>query len=86
MRAWKAQMPVMNGVEAIQRIRSSSGPSQRILIIALTAYAMRGGREKLLQAGMDDSLQKPVDKEELLAVLRRNGSRLDRAGPDQAEL
>ncbi|MFW5863609.1 MAG: response regulator, partial [Desulfohalobiaceae bacterium] len=44
----------------------------RIPIIALTAYAMVGDREKFLKAGMDDYLAKPVEKEELLQALERN--------------
>jgi CheY-like chemotaxis protein len=43
-------------------------------IIALTAYAMAGDRNKFLEAGMDDYIAKPVEKEELLAVLERNVS------------
>jgi PAS domain S-box-containing protein len=50
----------------------SQAQKARIPIIALTAYAMTGDREKLLEQGLDDYLAKPVDKEELLAVLERN--------------
>jgi CheY-like chemotaxis protein len=43
-----------------------------IPIIALTAYAMAGDREKFIHAGMDDYIAKPVDREELLGVIERN--------------
>jgi PAS domain S-box-containing protein len=66
------QMPVMDGVEATRRIRSSHAKFRDIPIIALTAYAMAGDREKFIHAGMDDYIAKPVDREELLGVIERN--------------
>ena len=66
------QMPVLDGVEATKLIRSSQGNFRDISIIALTAYAMRGDREKFLDSGMNDYLAKPVDREELLQVIKRN--------------
>ncbi|MFP4266183.1 MAG: PAS domain S-box protein [Desulfonatronovibrionaceae bacterium] len=66
------QMPVMDGVEATRRIRALRSDSKDVPIIALTAYAMLGDRDKFLKAGMDDYLAKPVEKEELLAALKRN--------------
>jgi PAS domain S-box-containing protein len=67
------QMPVMSGVEATKAIRSSTtlGAKRRIPIIALTAYAMDGDREKFLEAGMDDYLAKPVSLDDLHAALKR---------------
>lgn len=66
------QMPVMDGVTATRRIRASEDPVVRKMpIIALTAYAMDGDRERLLQEGMDDYLSKPVDKERLIQVIAR---------------
>ena len=70
------QMPVLDGVEATKRIRSSRSKFKDIPIIALTAYAMLGDREKFLEAGMDDYISKPVDKDELLEVITRNISEL----------
>ncbi|SMP42671.1 PAS domain S-box-containing protein [Desulfonatronum zhilinae] len=68
------QMPVMNGVEATKGIRSSTdlGPKKDIPIIALTAYAMFGDKEKFLEAGMDDYLAKPVRMEDLEKVLEKH--------------
>ncbi|GAB6058235.1 response regulator [Desulfonatronum parangueonense] len=67
------QMPVMNGVEATMAIRQSTtlGAKKDIPIIALTAYAMLGDREKFLAAGMDDYLAKPVKMEGLAKALER---------------
>ena len=67
------QMPVMDGVEATLAIRGATGLGQKsqIPIIATTAYAMTGDREKFLAAGMNDYISKPVDMEELKMVIER---------------
>jgi CheY-like chemotaxis protein/HPt (histidine-containing phosphotransfer) domain-containing protein len=68
------QMPVMDGLAATRAIRESEARNpgrRRLPIMALTAYAMRGDRERCLAAGMDDYLTKPVKPEELSAALGR---------------
>jgi PAS domain S-box-containing protein len=59
------QMPKLNGVDATARIRSSGKTYAATPVIAMTAYAMTGDRERLLDAGMDEYLAKPVDLEGL---------------------
>jgi PAS domain S-box-containing protein len=69
------QMPVMDGLQATAAIRSDpelQGKS-RIPIVAMTAYAMTGDREKFLAAGMNDYIAKPVSAAKLLDLLRRLG-------------
>lgn len=63
-------MPVMDGKEAISRIRSSSAPWRTVPVIALTADAMTGDRERFISLGMTDYLPKPVDQNQLLSKIQ----------------
>ena len=66
------QMPGLDGLEATQIIRKSEG--NQPIIIAMTANAMRGDREKCIEAGMDDYISKPFHRADLEAVIKQYGA------------
>ncbi|ARM30566.1 response regulator [Prosthecochloris sp. HL-130-GSB] len=67
------QMPVMDGFEATRIIRDpdSGIPGRKVPIVAMTANATREVRQRCIEAGMDDYLAKPVDRDALLSMLQR---------------
>jgi CheY-like chemotaxis protein len=65
------QMPEMDGFEATRRIRERERGSRRLPVVAMTANAMVGDRDKCLKAGMDDHIPKPVRVEALRRALTR---------------
>ena len=65
------QMPEMDGLEASRRIKQGGGAASGPRIIALTADAMQGDRERCLAAGMDDYITKPIRVEALVAALSK---------------
>lgn len=66
------QMPVMDGLQATEMIRQTD---HELPIIALTAHAMKGDREKFIEAKMNDYLAKPIQKQDLLGLLERYTSK-----------
>jgi PAS domain S-box-containing protein len=69
------QMPEMSGFEATQAIRDREGSrGAHLPIIALTAHAMQGDRERCLDAGMDGYVSKPIDVDEMIAAVERFGT------------
>lgn len=68
------QMPEIDGIAATRMIREFGGASADVPVIAVTANAMKGDRERYLDAGMDDYVSKPIDPSELDAALARQCS------------
>jgi two-component system cell cycle response regulator DivK len=64
------QLPDLDGVEALQRLRADARTA-KIPIVALTAQAMRGDRERFLAAGFDGYLSKPVNIRDLVETVRQ---------------
>lgn len=64
------QLPGMDGREALKILKSDAG-TQHIPIIALTAFAMKGDRERLLAEGFDGYVSKPIDIKEISQVIER---------------
>jgi len=81
------QMPEMDGVEATDKIRNELRLSD-LPIIAMTAHAMSGDRERFIAAGMNDYITKPIDRKELMATIRRNvqGIRKEKVGHSDPEI
>ncbi len=83
------QMPVMNGFEACEALRKREAErgEGRLPVIALTASAVQGDRERCLSAGMDDYLSKPIEPARLLEALQHHleGTETARAGKLEAE-
>ncbi|MEW6218234.1 MAG: response regulator [Thermodesulfobacteriota bacterium] len=66
------QMPVMDGLAAVHRLRQREKVAGGHLpVVAMTAHAMKGDRERCLAAGMDDYLAKPIGIADLVAMVRR---------------
>jgi len=72
-------MPEMDGLTATRILRSRElDTGSHVPVIAMTANAMRGDREKCLEAGMDDYISKPLHLEDLMAVVEATASRAQR--------
>ena len=80
------QMPEMGGFEATAAIRAleTSRRSARMPVIAMTAHAMKGDRERCLGAGMDEYLTKPLDPKHLCALVEQMAGGAPAAVPDEA--
>jgi PAS domain S-box-containing protein len=65
-------MPVMDGKEALRKIRNTEGKISELPVIAVTANSRKGNRERLLKAGFNGYLQKPFNESELMDMIRVN--------------
>ena len=74
------QMPEMDGLEATRRIRSLPDHRAHLPIVAMTAHAMKGDRERFLASGMDHYISKPFHKDELFMLIKSIESRVRNQG------
>lgn len=65
------QMPLMDGIETTKRIREKEGDLKHTLIVAITAYALQGDRERFLSLGMDEYLSKPILMSDLYNMIEK---------------
>ncbi len=65
------QMPILDGLQATQRIRKESPHHSKTPIVALTAFALKGDEEIFRASGMDDYISKPVNRQQLMTLLSR---------------
>ncbi len=65
------QMPILDGFETTRAIRQMVGEIRDIPIVAMTAHALKEDRQQCLDSGMDDYISKPVDRNKLIAILRK---------------
>lgn len=63
------QMPVMNGFRAVEALKDNPD-TKHIKIVAVTSFAMKGDREKVLKAGFDGYIAKPIDTEQLPEIVK----------------
>ncbi len=80
------QMPKMNGIDAAAKIRSLEQEGKHTPIIALTAYALTGDREKFIRLGMDEYVSKPIQMEVLFNVLEKATSKSKFTTPENIVL
>ncbi|UOF01889.1 PAS domain S-box protein [Bdellovibrio reynosensis] len=73
------QMPILNGYEAVEILRKKG---YRRPILALTAHAMKGERERCIKAGFSDYLVKPISRSDLIKMVKVYGEKFPEPGPD----
>jgi two-component system sensor histidine kinase/response regulator len=82
------QMPELDGVETVKAIRAVRGRYSKLPVIAMTAHAMLGDRERFLDAGMSDYIAKPIEEKQLLETLGKwidvNGGQMPSPVPPSA--